>query len=239
MDSLLNSDSSSLKIKGYQLINQLEIESNLYLMIYEKEMSHLQVFVEKGSIVAIYFQSDVELCIEQYSDFNLEKNVATIENDEYVTFLYLNDDNSKVNSIFMMNYGYEGYLLAYDTFVLQITHLINFERILNNQQKLLLNIELSNFAKIYSQQIIKDSFFSHIDIDGKSAYDRVNEGDGQYKLVGENLARGKNMNAYDAHNKLMNSLGHKKNIISSSYQALGLGFSIKNDEVILCELFTK
>ena len=57
---------------------------------------------------------------------------------------------------------------------------------------------------------------------------RIEEDDLYYTMAGENLAYGQTSSIF-AHEGLMNSLGHRENILQAKYEYLGVGVSFNGD----------
>jgi uncharacterized protein YkwD len=66
-----------------------------------------------------------------------------------------------------------------------------------------------------------DGMFSHVDNDGQSPFDRMHHGGVTFDVAGENLALAPTLTL--AHQGLMNSPGHRANILSPDYRAVGIG----------------
>jgi uncharacterized protein YkwD len=64
-------------------------------------------------------------------------------------------------------------------------------------------------------------YFSHVTPDGKTLVDRVRAGKVSFLTAGENLALGPTLPI--CHEGLMNSPGHKANILHKDYGRLGVG----------------
>lgn len=77
-------------------------------------------------------------------------------------------------------------------------------------------------AKLHSQDMAAYNYFSHTSRDGRSPWRRMQAQGISYSNAGENLACGF-QNAINAHNALVNSLGHRDNILNPSFQYLGVG----------------
>ena len=59
--------------------------------------------------------------------------------------------------------------------------------------------------------MFEKGYFAHTNLEGKSSSDRMKDGDVEFNMAGENLALSKDLPS--AHQGLMNSPGHKKNIL--------------------------
>ncbi|WP_392449838.1 CAP domain-containing protein [Staphylococcus massiliensis] len=106
--------------------------------------------------------------------------------------------------------------------------LVNAERVQHELPPLSYSGSVSQTARKHSQDMAKHNYFDHTSLKGLSPFDRLKNDGHDYNSAGENLAHGQN-NSIVAHHGLMNSLGHRKNILEPSYQSLGVGVSF-NDE---------
>lgn len=99
--------------------------------------------------------------------------------------------------------------------------LINQERTSRGLQPLTMNLEARTVARAYSLLMLKDGYFSHIDPDGHTPFQRLTAAGVLYHSAGENLALAPTLAL--AHQGLMNSPGHRANILSTSYHTVGIG----------------
>ncbi len=103
----------------------------------------------------------------------------------------------------------------------EMLKLVNEARAQNNVSPLKIDMELSNVARIKSQDMIDNNYFSHNSPTYGSPFDMMKDFGIQYVRAGENIAG--NQNAQKAHDALMNSPGHRKNILSADFTHIGLG----------------
>jgi uncharacterized protein YkwD len=101
--------------------------------------------------------------------------------------------------------------------------LLNADRRANGLPRLKLNGSLVVLAENYGQDMIKRNYFSHYNPEGQSPFDRMRNSGINYRYAGENLAIHKNVDA--AEKALMNSPGHRANILSPNYTEVGVGVS--------------
>jgi uncharacterized protein YkwD len=99
--------------------------------------------------------------------------------------------------------------------------LVNQERTSRGLPALQANEPARAVARTYSVRMFAGGFFSHIDPDGKSPFDRLRAAGVPYNAAGENLALAPTLDL--AHRGLMNSPGHRANILSKEYHAVGIG----------------
>jgi uncharacterized protein YkwD/uncharacterized membrane protein required for colicin V production len=99
--------------------------------------------------------------------------------------------------------------------------LLNKERAKVGEAPLKMDEKLRTLAREYGTKILADGYFSHVSKDGKDPFDRMKESHIGYIIAGENLAFAVNVQA--AHNGLMNSSGHRANILTSEYGKVGIG----------------
>ena len=100
-------------------------------------------------------------------------------------------------------------------------------KLLNNDRKekglapLQFNPHLSKLAENYAKDMIKRDFFSHVNPEGQSPFERMQEQKIVYNYAGENLAF--NESVYAAQQAFMHSPEHKANILNVNYTQVGIG----------------
>lgn len=99
--------------------------------------------------------------------------------------------------------------------------LVNRERAKRGLSILEADEPLRNVGRAHCLDMFKRSYFSHYTPDGKSPFDRMKKANIQYLVAGENLAYAPNVEI--AHQGLMNSPGHKENILRPEFGSLGVG----------------
>jgi uncharacterized protein YkwD/uncharacterized membrane protein required for colicin V production len=103
----------------------------------------------------------------------------------------------------------------------QMLILLNHERTSRGLHALTLNLKARSVARAYSTRMLAEGFFSHIDPDGHSPFNRMSAGGVKFGSAGENLALAPTLQL--AHQGLMNSPGHRANILSKDYATVGIG----------------
>jgi uncharacterized protein YkwD len=103
----------------------------------------------------------------------------------------------------------------------QMLEMVNEERRKQNLPPLKPDPELTIVARAHSKDMFTRGYFAHITPEGKTPFDRMRAGGVRYLSAGENLALGQTLTI--CHNGLMNSPGHKANILDKSYGRLGIG----------------
>src|SRR3989344_6156462 len=99
--------------------------------------------------------------------------------------------------------------------------LVNRERAKLGLDILKADNPLRNVGRAHCLDMFKRSYFSHYTPEKKSPFDRMKAANIQYLIAGENLAYAPNVEI--AHQGLMNSPGHKENILRPEFGKLGLG----------------
>lgn len=99
--------------------------------------------------------------------------------------------------------------------------MVNDERTKAGAGKLSLSVELRSVAREHARDMFARGYFSHNNPDGQSPFDRMEKANISFTSAGENLALAPNV--YLAHQGLMNSPGHRKNILSPDFRKLGIG----------------
>lgn len=99
--------------------------------------------------------------------------------------------------------------------------LVNKERELRGFLPLVMDEKLRNAARAHSKDMFKRGYFSHYTPEGLSPFDRMGSADISFIYAGENLALAPNVDM--AMQGLMNSPGHKANILSPNFGKIGIG----------------
>lgn len=106
---------------------------------------------------------------------------------------------------------------------IRVAELVNEIREENGLNKLTLNSELSDVARMKSQDMHDNKYFSHTSPTYGSPYDMMTKYGIKYTFAGENLARGQKTPEAVVE-AWMNSAGHRKNILSAKYTQIGVGY---------------
>jgi uncharacterized protein YkwD len=69
--------------------------------------------------------------------------------------------------------------------------------------------------------MFQQGYFAHVDPDGTTPFDRMKRGGVTFRAAGENLALAPTVDV--AHEGLMNSPGHRANILNPSFHRIGIG----------------
>lgn len=104
----------------------------------------------------------------------------------------------------------------------QLFDLTNAARVRNGLRSLEWDDSTSITARKHSVDMALNGYFSHENQQGKSPFDRMKEDGIKFRTAGENLAYGQSSSIF-AHEGLMNSKGHRDNILLDKYSHLGTG----------------
>ncbi|MFC0469314.1 CAP domain-containing protein [Halalkalibacter kiskunsagensis] len=103
----------------------------------------------------------------------------------------------------------------------QMIDLVNQERAERGLSPLTINMELTEVARVKAQDMIDNNYFAHQSPTYGSPFDMLSQFGVEYQTAGENLAGNQTVEA--AHQALMNSDGHRANILNANYQEVGIG----------------
>lgn len=117
----------------------------------------------------------------------------------------------------------------------QLLNLVNQERTKNGLTQLKLDNNLTRVARIKAQDMIDNNYFSHNSPTYGSPFDMMDEFNISYQYAGENIAQ--NTGVKKAHTALMNSSGHRKNILNPNFTHLGIGIKKAERGYIYVEMF--
>lgn len=105
----------------------------------------------------------------------------------------------------------------------QVVDLTNQERAKNGLPALKVDLELSKVAREKSSDMQRNNYFSHTSPTYGSPFDMMKQFGISYKAAGENIAKGQRT-PQEVVNAWMNSEGHRKNILSSNFTHIGVGY---------------
>lgn len=98
---------------------------------------------------------------------------------------------------------------------------VNLERTSVGLSALSFSEELAKVGRAHCSDMFKRGYFSHYTPEGLSPFDRMVEADVEFNYAGENLALAPNTDL--AMKGLMQSPGHKANILSKDFGKVGIG----------------
>jgi uncharacterized membrane protein required for colicin V production len=99
--------------------------------------------------------------------------------------------------------------------------LVNEERAKVGVAPLVADETLRAVARANSKDMWERQYFAHVNPDGLDPFERMEKGGAIFRTAGENLALARTVER--AHEGLMNSPGHKRNILDPSFKRVGIG----------------
>ena len=105
----------------------------------------------------------------------------------------------------------------------QMLDLINQERTSRGLKPLQADPELLPVARAHSTDMFARGYFSHYTPEGKDPFQRMKDADIRFRTAGENLALAPTLQI--AHTGLMNSPGHRANILNPNFGRVGIGIT--------------
>jgi uncharacterized protein YkwD len=103
----------------------------------------------------------------------------------------------------------------------RMVELINADRARAGLAALRVDLPLSAVARAHSLDMGERSYFGHTDPDGASPFDRMDAAGIEYGAAAENLAWAGDVDM--AHRLLMDSPGHRANILGAAFARIGIG----------------
>ena len=100
-------------------------------------------------------------------------------------------------------------------------NLVNKERVANGLKPLTIDMRVLKTARLKSADIVKLGYFNHQSPTYGSPFDMMKKYGINYSYAGENLAGAPDVNS--AHVNLMNSPGHRENILRPEFTKVGIG----------------
>jgi uncharacterized protein YkwD len=112
-------------------------------------------------------------------------------------------------------------LSVHETAEARMLELVNAERVKAGVKPLTLDRTIIPVARAHSKDMWERQYFAHENPDGESPADRMTKGSVRFLTAGENLALAQTVEL--AHKGLMNSPGHKRNILDPDFSRIGIG----------------
>jgi uncharacterized membrane protein required for colicin V production len=103
----------------------------------------------------------------------------------------------------------------------QMLNLVNTQRAEAGVEPLVWDDSMAGVAQAHSEDMFRKGYFSHYSPEGKDVGDRLNTAGIAYTYAGENLALAPNIQS--AYGGLMNSPGHRRNILDPAFHKIGIG----------------
>ena len=103
----------------------------------------------------------------------------------------------------------------------QMLELVNQERTSRGLKPLKADAELTPVARQHSTDMFERGYFSHYTPEGVDPFQRMKSADVGFRTAGENLALAPTLQI--AHTGLMNSPGHRANILNPAFGRIGIG----------------
>ncbi len=104
---------------------------------------------------------------------------------------------------------------------MEMLRLLNAERTQRGLPELVMDETLREVARQHSVDMFQRGYFGHVDPEGTTPFDRMLAGGVSFLIAGENLAIAPTVNI--AHKGLMDSPGHRENILRSQFLRVGIG----------------
>lgn len=118
----------------------------------------------------------------------------------------------------------------------QMVNLVNQERSKANLKPLTVDMDVARVARLKAKDMVDNNYFSHSSPTYGSPFEMLKDHGIKYLHAGENLAG--NPSIKEAHQALMNSEGHRKNILNPDFTHIGIGAQNSNKYGnVIVELF--
>ncbi|WP_210365810.1 CAP domain-containing protein [Bacillus sp. REN3] len=173
-----------------------------------------------------------------YDVYQLDGSYVTIfydkHNDYQVTAIQLVSKQLEENK---PGFYAEGTKVLKEGFEHQLFDITNASRVNHGLAVLKWDDAVKVTARKHSKDMADHQYFSHTNREGESPFERMAEDGIAFKIAGENLAYGQFSSIF-AHEGLMNSLGHRENILKTEYELLGVGVAFgENGQPFFTENF--
>ncbi|MCT1577621.1 CAP domain-containing protein [Oceanobacillus kimchii] len=165
----------------------------------------------------------------EYDIYHMDGSYVTIfydiHEDDEMTAIQLIDENLESSKRALYTPSSEP---LKEGFEYQLFDLTNATRVNHGLSVLEWNEDVRGTARDHSTDMAENQYFSHTNLEGESPFDRMREDEISFISAGENLAYGQFSSIF-AHQGLMNSQGHRENIVNNRFTELGIGVDFNED----------
>lgn len=114
--------------------------------------------------------------------------------------------------------------------------LVNGERVKAGLPPLTFGADLRTIARFHSGDMFARGYFAHLSPEGEDVAGRALKAGIDFRIIGENLAYAPSLEL--AHKGLMNSPGHRANILSPDFHYIGVGVAVTEEYgIMLTQVF--
>lgn len=161
------------------------------------------------------------------------KNIFGGINQDTLTFLTIKPKtNEKIDLGFKNND-----FVANENLENQMVNFVNKERNFVGLNDLKFDPKLTEIARTQSSDMFIRGYFAHYSPEGENVADRAEKIGYSFLVIGENLAYAPTLQL--AHSGLMNSAGHRANILSTDFNKIGIGIMDgKEYGLMITQVFT-
>ncbi len=203
---------------------------SLTYYIYAQDYSKLSVFTfAKGKGLISFYTNDTRSTVKFTKDYSISSYNGEVfcENNQLVYYVD-GIGTKKAYAMFATKYMDTFWLYPNSDFSANsklIFHTSNGCRAINGLSALKYDDKLCKMALYHSEDMATNNYFSHDAPNGESLHDRINLFNLDCTLCGENIMAGYPLNAYDFTDGWYNSEGHRRNMLNSSFEEMGVAIS--------------
>ena len=191
-----------------------------------------EVHDQLGTPESAILKGKTNFILTQNGEFDVYRT-----DDSFLTIFYDTQEHDSVTAIQVIERSLElanNRLYTYESpeltqgFKQQLFDLTNADRVKHGFSILKQSDQVAETARKHSTDMAQNHYFDHENLQGQSPFDRMTADGLSFTQAGENLAYGQ-PSAIFAHEGLMNSPGHRKNILHKEFTYLGIGVAFNSD----------
>ena len=205
-----------------------EAEKTVVVYVYYTDYKDLAIFTFTDGKLTQFFSNATTAKVEQGSShYGIYCKSAPERIGDISLTVYSDTLNNNSDYSFCATVG-ETYNLTKTTdYTLNekiVFHLTNGLRAINGLKKLKYCSDAAKVAKAHSTDMATRNFWGHQSPEGKTPGNRLDAGGVEWSACSENIVAGY-YDPYGIANGWYNSATHRKNILSSTYKNIGIGFA--------------
>ena len=164
-----------------------------------------------------------------------QQGVYEVE-EGFATFFYDVHEENRVNALLLVDkevertssFYAEGSEEARNSYERLVWHLTNAQRVQLGRDTLAYNEQVADVARAHSENMAENQFFDHVNPEGQSPFDRLEQGGIRYVQAAENIASGQRSPLYATAGWMNSYEGHREAMLGN-YDGLGVGVAFDDE----------
>lgn len=214
------------------------ISNNYTWYVYNKDYNNFIMIAIKDNKVIGYATNAKTFSVN--NGLISEGSQTNEELSKKITILIDKLDNNKVRGIYYCDIPLDNKTDINNNFKAQElinADFVNAFRVTMGKNSLAFVQNLSDVARLHSQDMADNNYFDHTNLQGKDPFDRMENAGISFYAAGENIASTFSPNGISAFEMWLNSEGHRKNMLVDDFKEIGVGMGYNGGNFMYTQIF--